>query len=139
MNRRSFLSSAALGLAALALPSPLRAQTLPPGQWDLLGERRVSFRAERDVIPVGPHDGTYRAMMLDVIGGHPIEIISFVVVFGNGERREFEVREVIQPRSRTRVLDFPGGVRFIRHVELVYRSVGGRRRGRGHVRVFGMR
>lgn len=144
MQRRTFLGTAALSLVGLSLPLSASAQPplhtgLPPGQWELLAERRVSFRAERDIIPVGPKDGLFTAIMLDVIGRHAVEIFSFVVVFGNGERREVEVREVIRPQSRTRVIDLPGGVRNIQRIELVYRGLGGGRRGRAHVRVFGMR
>lgn len=155
MKRRSFLGTAAVSLLGLSLPFAADAQPppppagaggprpplrgLPPGQWELLAERRVSFRVQRDIIPVGRREGRFTAIMLDVLGRHAVEITSFVVVFGNGERREIEVREVIQPETRTRVIDLPGGVRNIQRIELVYRGIGGGRRGRAHVRVFGMR
>ncbi len=143
MIRRSFLGTTMLGLVGLALPSlpslPAGAQQRPPGQWDLLGERRVSLRVERDTIAVRSTDATYTALMLDVLGRHPIELVSVVLVHGAGQRREIEVGELVRPRGRTRVIDLPGGMTAIRHVELVYRASGGPRRGRGHVRVFGMR
>lgn len=138
LSRRTFLATSSAILVA-PLASTVAAQTLPPGQWEMLGERQVSLRAERDVIPVGAREGAFQAVMIDVLGRQAIEILSFALVFGDGERREFAVREVIAPRGRTRVIDLPGGVRLIRRVELTYRCAGGARRGRGHVRVFGMR
>ena len=69
--------------AALAIATVLPARAAAP-EWDLLGTRRVSFAAERDVIEIGAREGRFSAIKLDVEGGN-LEMYDVRITFGDGE------------------------------------------------------
>lgn len=109
----------------------------PPGhaadEWTLLGSRRVSFRAERDVIEVGLREGLFNAIKIEVHDGD-LEMYNIRLTFGNGDTWSPNTRLVFREESRSRTIDLPGEARFIRRVEFWYRSRLGR--GQATVRVF---
>lgn len=63
---------ALLTVLLVATSSPHAAKAPTPGRadWELLGSRRVSFAAEKDVITAS-HQGRFRAIKLEVQGGGP--------------------------------------------------------------------
>ena len=78
--------------------------------------------------------------MLIVTNGD-LELHDIVVHFGNGQRWSPNMRHVFREGSRSRAIDLPGDVRFIRKVDLVYGNLDdgpgrghGRGPGRGHDR-----
>jgi hypothetical protein len=89
--------------------------------WELLGRQTVGFIADRDVVQVGRQDGDFRKIQLRV-KNNDIEILDLKVVYGNGQMDDIRVRENIRAGGKTRVIDLKGGERFIRNVQLVYRS-----------------
>jgi hypothetical protein len=123
--------SAAVFLAATFAATPLIAQN-----WELLGTRRVSFRAEKDVIPVTVREGLFRTIKLEVEGGN-LEMFDIRVVFGDGAVFSPETRMVFREGSWSRTIDLPDAARVIRRVEFVYKSE--LRRGRAWVRLYGRR
>lgn len=126
---------AALLLAACA---PARAAQPAPqlrGDWELLGTRRVSFAAEKDVIGAS-HQGRFRAIKIEVEGGN-LDMYNIRVVFGNGEAFSPETRVEFRQGSWSRTIDLPGDARVIRRIEFWYRSE--LKRGRAVVRVYGRR
>ncbi len=104
------------------------------GDWELLGTRRVSFRAEKDVIPVTAAEGRFTALRLEVEGGN-LEIYNVRIIFGDGQSFSPETRFVFREGSWSRTIDLPGGARVIRRIEFLYRSE--LKRGRAWVRVYG--
>ncbi len=121
-------------LAALVLPLasvPVRAD-----DWELLGTRQVSYRADHDVIAVTAREGWFRAIKIEVDDGN-LEMWNIRVVFGNGESFSPETRLVFREDSPSRTIDLPGGRRFINRVEFHYRSRGNR--GRAEVKLYGVR
>jgi hypothetical protein len=124
--------------------SPARPQVrvqpvVPAAQpnWELLGERRVSFRADHDVIPVGIRDGRFRRIQLRV-RGNAVHMMDLRVNFANGTTYDVPIRSNIAAGGQTRAIDLPGDLRVIRNVRMTYRSRT-RRLIRGHatVRLFG--
>jgi len=89
--------------------------------WELLGRQAVGFGVDRDVVQVGRQDGDFRKIQLRV-KKTDIEVLDLKVVYGNGQTDDVSVRENIRAGGKTRVIDLKGGERFIRRVELVYRS-----------------
>lgn len=89
--------------------------------WELLGRQTVGFIADRDVVQVGRQDGDFSKIQLRV-KNNDIEILDLKVVYGNGQMDDISVRENIRAGGKTRVIDLKGGERFIRNVQLVYRS-----------------
>jgi len=102
-------------------------------EWDLLGSRRVSFAVERDVIVVGPREGTFDAIRIEVDGGS-LEMYNIRLTFGNGDTWSPNTRVLFREGSWSRLIDLPGA-RVIRKIEFWYRSRV--RRGQATVRVFG--
>ncbi|MBI4469004.1 MAG: hypothetical protein HY650_06765 [Acidobacteria bacterium] len=107
------------------------------GAWDYLGEAHVDGGVDHDKISVTDKRGTFRAIQLRVHEA-PIEFRRVVVHFESGEDTEVEIKDRIAAGGRTRVIDLPGGERFLRSVEIWYeRARWGPRRP--SVRLFGRR
>jgi hypothetical protein len=125
---------AAVLLTACAPAQPHLAPAALRGDWELLGERRVSFRAEKDVIAVTAREGLFTALKLEVDGGN-LEMYNVRITFGDGETFSPETRFVFREGSWSRTIDLPGKARVIRKIEFWYRSE--LKRGRATVRVYG--
>ncbi len=110
----------------------------PPGKgedWQLLGEKKVGRRTDRDVITVGRKEGRFEKIALEV-KDNDVEILDLKVFFLHGPPQDVQVRERIREGGRTRPIDLVGGDRVIDRIELVYRT-----RGRGEratVAVYGL-
>ena len=123
----------AVVLTLAALPLALRPASAAD-DWQLLGRRRVSFAAERDVIEVGVREGLFDAIRVEVQDGD-LEMYNIRVIFGNGAAWSPDTRMSFREGSRSRVIDLPGEARVIRRIEFWYRSR--LRRGQATVEVFG--
>ncbi|HEV8303516.1 MAG TPA: hypothetical protein VGQ25_01030 [Gemmatimonadales bacterium] len=134
---RHQISSWAAALAGVAL---LPTSTLRVDVWELLGTRRVSFAAERDVIEVGIREGggegggAFTAIRIEVVGG-VLDMYNIRLTFGNGDTWSPDTRVAFREGSWSRTIDLPGPARVIRRIEFWYRSR--LRRGQATVRVFG--
>jgi hypothetical protein len=124
----------ALLLTACAPAQPQFAPAALRGDWELLGTRRVSFRAEKDAIGVTAREGLFTAIKLEVEGGN-LEMFNVRITFGDGETFSPETRFVFREGSWSRTIDLPGNARVIRKIEFWYRSEV--KRGRATVRVYG--
>jgi hypothetical protein len=121
-------------LATLIAGLTLLAGSPPPqSDWELLGSRRVSFAAERDMIEVGVREGTFTAIKLEVEGG-VLDMYNIRLTFGNGDTWSPNTRVQFRAGSWSRTIDLPGPARAIRRIEFWYRSR--LRRGQANVRVF---
>lgn len=88
---------------------------------ELLGCRKVGFLTDRDVIEVGKQDGRYSAIKLEV-KENEIEVLDLKVIYGNGNPDDLAVRSMIRAGGETRWIDLRGGKRFIKQINVVYRS-----------------
>ena len=84
-----------------------------------LGDRVVQGGADHDAIGVGRADGRWHQIMI-VVEDAPIEMFDVVVTFGDGQRFSPPTRLTFGADSRSRVIDLPGGARFIRRVDFRY-------------------
>jgi hypothetical protein len=129
MDRRHFLS----GLAVVAIASPLlvagEAEAAAPRRfnWVLLGRARVDGRRDRDIIPVGPGKGLFRALRLRVTGSD-LRLDDLTVRYGIGRPDSLRVSSLIRQGGQTRAIDLKANRRFIRDVSISY---GKFRNGRG--------
>jgi len=117
-----------------ALVAALVLLMLPTADWELLGTRRVSFTLDHDAIIVGPREGGFTAIKIEVVGGN-LEMYNVKVTFGNGQTFSPETRTQFHEGSWSRTIDLPGPVRILRRVDFWYRSR--LRRGVATVRLFG--
>lgn len=94
---------------------------LPEPQWQSLGSKRVGFQLDHDVIEVGAREGTFRRIKLKV-SGNDIFIVGFKVVYGNGSSEEWRIGAMVPAGAESRAIDLQGKNRFIRAVELLYKT-----------------
>lgn len=109
-TRVAFAALAALGLSASAASSA-----------ELLGCQNVGFLKDRDTIKVGKSEGRFKAIKLEVKKA-PIELIDLKVIYGNGQADDLPVRSNIPAGGATRWIDLKGDKRFIKEIDLIYRS-----------------
>jgi hypothetical protein len=133
------LSACAVGYAPPpAGPAPATAPSVAGhpdmSGWRLLGDAWVTGQFEREIIRVGKYEGRVARLML-VITHSNLDIGDVVIQFGNGQRLSPGLRHSFGDGSRSRAIDLPGHVRFIRGVELVHGAVSSG--GRAHAEIWG--
>lgn len=93
--------------------------------WTKLGERRVSFQSEEDVIHVSGLRGKFDSIAFHV-GKAPIFMRNIRVVYGNGESQNIHINRRLHEGKRSIPFRLAGGDRIINKIELDYRTaVGG--------------
>src|SRR5262245_33043002 len=144
MPRLSSLLLVALSACTVGYAPPPAGPASPPPPsdcghpdmtgWRLMGDGRVTGQFEREIIRVGKYEGRFARVML-VVTDSSLEVGDVVIQFGNGQRWSPGLRHSFADGSRSRAIDLPGHVRFIRGIELVH---GGVPPGaRAHVELWG--
>lgn len=90
-------------------------------KWKLLGTKKVTFRTELDVIPVGADEGVFKRVKL-MVKKSGIHIKDMKIHFRNGDVMDVKVRQIIPAGGETRAIDLPGNNRFIEKVTFWYES-----------------
>lgn len=104
--------------------------------WKFLGARKINFRNDRDVIPVGKLEGRFSALQLSVKNAG-VRFNKVTVVYNNGKVDEFPVTAQIVPGQNSPILDLKGRRRIIKQINLSYRSRPGASE-QAEVQVFGL-
>ena len=99
--------------------TPLK-NTASAQRWDKLGERKVNFKSDKDVIS-GRWDGWYKSLQIKVKGG-TITMEKMVVHFRNGQTEEIPLKNNFTDGSESRVIDLPGARRLIEKVVFWYEA-----------------
>ena len=133
------LSACAVGSApppAGPAPGPARSVAGHPDMtgWRLLGDAWVTGQFPRHIIRVGKYEGRVARVMLVFTHGN-LEVGDVVIQFGDGKRWSPGLKNSFGDGSRSRAIDLPGHVRFIRGVELVRGAVPPG--GRVHAEIWG--
>jgi hypothetical protein len=89
-----------------------------PGKWVRIGESHVDGHNDHDTIHVNSSDA-FRALQIRVQGS-AVHFDHIVVRYGNGEKDELNVREVIQPGQSSRQIDLQGARRKIDKIDVWY-------------------
>jgi len=105
--------------------------------WELIGERDVAFRQERDEIQT-TMDGRFRRIVLEV-GESDIELLDVHVELADGAAIDVPVRRRIVAGTRTSVIELPGAAHVVHDVQLTYRTDPRLANGRAHVYIYGQR
>jgi hypothetical protein len=92
--------------------------------WQLLGERSINGRVDKDRIIVSRAKGKFQKMTIVVLDSD-MELLDFDVKFGKGKPWNPNVKHVFKEGQRTRVLDFPGDERVIKWIDLKYANIAG--------------
>ena len=125
-----------LFVSAIALLSFATIESNGFQQWSLIGEKKVSFLVDHDVIHVKGNDN-YRQIKLKVKDG-PVHILDMDVHFENGDKFDVAIKQKFANGGESRVIDLPGGSRNIKKIEFWYETRGFSK-GRGRVQVWGRR
>jgi len=107
------------------------------GNWEKLGERKVQFKSEKDVIKCSSKK-SYTKLKIKV-GEAPIEFDEVVVKYENGNSQEIRLRSEIPAGGESRVIDLPGNKRIVNEIIFKYRSKKGHKGGKATVEVWGRR
>lgn len=134
-TRRKFIVGATATGLAVATGSTIASPALA-ASWEHLGTRNVNLLLDHDRIHVGLLDGLYSHIRLEV-SGNGIFINDLDVRFVSGQNYDVSIRHFIPAGGRSRDINLPGILRFIRHVDLTYRRVPSG--GTAKVQVFGLR
>ena len=105
------------------------------GREELLGQREVDFRADRDVIEVGRQEGRFEKIRV-VVRGAPLQLRDMKVIFEDDSVLDAPGRGRILRENSAFVFDLPGRRRVIKSITFEYRSID-RREGKATVLVYG--
>ena len=116
MRRVSIAATMMLALLAFSVQ-----KAWAEDKWEKLGERKVEFKGEKDVIEVGVHDGKFSHIRFEVEEGD-VELFKIKVFFSNGETFQPETGHHFKEGERTHEIELPGKARHVDKVEFFYRS-----------------
>ena len=128
-----------IGFAALVLSacgSSRRTFGLEEG-WELLGERKVNFLRDKDVMEISSRN-LFTAIRFSV-EDKDVRINELKVQFENGDKMEPALDDVIKAGESSRVIQLAADGRRISSIEFKYRSMGSVLEGRANVVVTGRR
>ena len=89
------------------------------GKWERLGSRVVNFGLDKDVIPVGAHEGNFTKLKIVVKGG-AINMHRMTVEYMNGEVEKIALKHNFSKSSATRLIDLKGHKRKIKKITFFY-------------------
>jgi hypothetical protein len=104
--------------ASPASPPPSVAGRPDMTGWRLMGDAWITGQFERKIIHVGKYEGRFARVVL-VVTDSSLEVGDVMIQFGNRQRWSPGLRHSFADGSRSRAIDLPGHVRFIRGVELL--------------------
>jgi len=105
--------------------------------WELLGEQKVNFVRDKDVIEV--HSNNKFTALQFRVEEHEIRLSELTVQFQNGDKLSPSVDAVIAPDQSSRIIEIAEDGRYITKIEFRYRTSGNVFSGRANVLVFGKR
>ena len=132
-----FLTS--VTIAFLLLLQPAHAQRDRDGDWELLGQKRVGFDVDRDVIDIGQpeewfRNRAYRALRFEAERGD-VHMIGIRLVYLNGHSENLRIDRQIRAGDRLPV-DLRGDRSYLKQIEMTYRSRANAR-GEAVIKVYG--
>lgn len=105
--------------------------------WDLLGEQKVNFVRDKDVIEV---HSTYKYSAIRFkVEGHDVRLNELKVFFQNGDKLEPSLDDIIVAEQYSREIELAQDGKFVYKIEFRYRTTGNLFKGRANVLVFGKR
>lgn len=125
------ISREMLALAAIAWISCTAAiaqgRPAPKPVWELLGETRVGFNVDRDVISVGQPDSFYSNRSYDRLrltaDRGEVRLLSLTVRYINGFEEILPMDRAVRPGDSA-IIDLPGRRSYIAQLELTYKAEG---------------
>ena len=91
--------------------------------WILLGDKKVGFGTDHDVINFSNWRDDVRQIKLKVTDG-PLKMYSMKIHFDNGGVQNVELRNHFAQGSESRIIDLDGGLRHLSEIEFWYETKG---------------
>lgn len=105
--------------------------------WDLLGEQKVDFVKETDVIDV---HSSYRFTAIRFkVEKHEVRLSDLKIYYQNGDKLEPAMDDVLPADQYSREIELAQEGKFVNKIEFKYRTTGNIFKGRANVLVFGKR
>jgi hypothetical protein len=104
-------------------------------RWKFIGDKKVNFGIDRDVIHLGNIKDDFRKLQVRVTDG-PVKMLDMKVYFDNGAVQDVQIRSLIAEGGTTRIIDLEGGLRHLTKIEFWYETVGFIK-GKSRVAVWG--
>ena len=105
--------------------------------WEILGERKVNFLKDKDVMEVSSRNLFTEIRF--IVEDKDVRINDLKVQFENGDKIEPALDDVIKAGESSRVIQLAADGRRISNIEFKYRSMGSVLEGRANVVVTGHR
>jgi len=110
---------------AVLLMQPAQAQRERDRDWELLGEKRVGFNVDRDVIDIGQSEDwfrnrSYRALRFEAERSD-VHMIAIRLVYLNGHAEDLRIDRQIREGGRLPI-DLRGERSYLKQIEMTYRS-----------------
>jgi hypothetical protein len=123
-------------MAFVAFLFTVGATAVSAQKWENLGSKEVKDRSEQDTWHLGAGKGEFRRLKI-AVQYRPVRFYKLEVTYGNGQKQEFEVRNLIRAGGETRALDLDGRDRYISKVDVWYEAATVRRGARSQVTLWG--
>lgn len=112
MKKQYFLSViTAMIIVVIGCSSSKTASAEPPARWEVLGEKKVNYRVDRDVMNVRGRD-TYKQIRI-AVDGASLNMYRATIYFENGGSQDVDLRNNFGRGSSSRVIDLNGKRRKI--------------------------
>jgi len=105
--------------------------------WDLIGERKVNFVVDKDIIEV--HSTSKFTAIRFKVEGKDVRINELKIHLQNGDKLEPSLDDVIAADQYSKEILLTEDGKFVNRIEFRYRTTGNVLQGRANVLVFGKR
>lgn len=119
MTKRACLALLALMVSFFVVDTANAQRGFAP-RWVLLGQQKVGFIVDKDVVRVGRDEGWLRAIRLSA-RGNEIEVLNVRIVYANGYTEDFPANFKLRP-GQAQVVDLRGERAFLKEIHFTYRS-----------------
>jgi hypothetical protein len=137
ITKRGIYLAGLIAILFLSACSSSRRSVAIEEGWELLGESKVNFVRDKDVITVSSRS-TFTGIRFRV-EDRDIRLSDLKVEFDNGDKLAPVIDETIAAGQTSRFIELGREGRGIRSVEFRYRTTGNILKGRAEVLVFGRR
>ncbi|HMU44911.1 MAG TPA: hypothetical protein PKC72_01025 [Chitinophagaceae bacterium] len=133
--RQSILLSSIFLAFTFCVATSFSSSKTTTGEWVFLGDKKVGFGVDHDVIHFGNWKDDVRQIKLKITDG-PLKMYDMKIHFDNGGVQDIQLRNRFAQGSESRVIDLDGGLRHLSKIEFWYETRGFAR-GRSRVAVWG--
>jgi hypothetical protein len=139
MRSKFYIQSIGMMLLMVSLLACSGTKNIVPVEsgWELLGDRKVDFIRDKDVLEVNS-PSTFTAIKLRVTD-QDVRISDMKIVFINGDKLEPNIDQVIPREQYSKVIELGSEGRRLKSIEFKYRTTGSLLKGRADVLVFGQK